>query len=868
MTFRSNARITSLATYAAFSLFLFAGVTPYGFTASAENDYSVYVDNEGLMRRSDNGEETRFFGTNYTLPFAHAYRAMDYLGIDHKEAIDRDVYHLSRMGINAFRLHLWDVELSDSIGNLIENNHLDLLDYLISSLEERGISIILTAQTNFGNGYPERNTDTGAYSYDFGKCDLHANDEAIKAQQRYVGQLVGHRNRYTGRTYAADRSIIAIEINNEPCHQTSPKQVTGYIDSMVKAMRKGGWKKPILYNVSHNMDVVPGYYAAAIQGTTYQWYPIGLVAGHEQRGNFLPYVDSYDIPFSNVNGFGKKAKVVYEFDPADMLQSYMFPAVARTFAREGFQWATQFAYDPIDMARFNTEYQTHYLNLAYTPQKALGMKIAARVMEQTPSGTETAKYPADTIFGNATVSYRRNLALWNTPQEYFHTNNTDIAPIQPDSLQHIAGYGSSPVVGYQGKGAYFLDRIKPGIWRLEVFPDVLYSSDPFAKPSLRREVAHILPTGHPITISIDELGHRFHYSSVTPDNPFGGEATRSTFSVTPGVYLLSSDSTAIASIDPNAPIGNIKINEYVLPPVTDTPLHINHKAAPYAIADAPLTIRAEAFGNEMPDSLVIYPDDVSFWKEDNQLYTMHKVSPYLFEAIIPISELQGKRAFSYRIVAPSATETKTFPGNIMGTPLDWDASDSGTYTTRLLMPGDPITLLDASYGMDGAEGATIPDSWGRCSFMALHKAPQMNNAIKIGINSGGAPVKAILTKYTGHLISSVGTGMRPSAITVRTGSSEHVDSLTVSLVNRDGITYSHTTAYEPNAEIAIALSSFAVSPTLLCPAPYPVFLSREFIPENYTEPLNITDVEKLQLSISGRNNNHQAYAEIIGVWLK
>jgi hypothetical protein len=45
--------------------------------------------------------------------------------------------------------------------------------------------------------------------------------------------------------------------------------------------------------------------------------------------------------------------------------------MARSFRRAGFQWATQFAYDPMATAYANTEYQTHYVNLAYTPSKAI-----------------------------------------------------------------------------------------------------------------------------------------------------------------------------------------------------------------------------------------------------------------------------------------------------------------------------------------------------------------------------------------------------------------------------------------------------------------------------------------------------------------
>ena len=139
-----------------------------------------------------------YYGTNYTVPFAHAYRALDRLGVNHRTAIDRDVYHMSRLGLNAFRLHLWDVELSDADGNLIDNEHLALLDYLIASLEKRGIAIILTAQTNFGNGYPERNNDpNGAFSYRYEKCRIHDTASAVDAQEHYIRALAAHINPLT-----------------------------------------------------------------------------------------------------------------------------------------------------------------------------------------------------------------------------------------------------------------------------------------------------------------------------------------------------------------------------------------------------------------------------------------------------------------------------------------------------------------------------------------------------------------------------------------------------------------------------------------------------------------------------------------------
>ena len=102
---------------------LFTFVGTQGKTTSIP---TIYIDGNGVMRWSDTHREASFFGANYTTPFAHAYRALGYLGVDRKAAIDKDVYHLSRLGFNAYRIHLWDVELTDGEGNLSENNHLDL----------------------------------------------------------------------------------------------------------------------------------------------------------------------------------------------------------------------------------------------------------------------------------------------------------------------------------------------------------------------------------------------------------------------------------------------------------------------------------------------------------------------------------------------------------------------------------------------------------------------------------------------------------------------------------------------------------------------------------------------------------------------
>ena len=123
-------------------------------TSFSYTQQSSYVDDNGIFRYTKNDKEIRLFGVNYTLPFAHGFRAINYVGKNHKEAIDKDVYHMSRLGLDAYRVHIWDMEITDSIGNLLKIPQLDLLDYLFAKLKERGIKTIVTPFKVGGNGYP------------------------------------------------------------------------------------------------------------------------------------------------------------------------------------------------------------------------------------------------------------------------------------------------------------------------------------------------------------------------------------------------------------------------------------------------------------------------------------------------------------------------------------------------------------------------------------------------------------------------------------------------------------------------------------------------------------------------------------------
>jgi hypothetical protein len=268
-----------------------------GFGASlraqqSEPDVPVRVDDQGVMRWTESGEEVALFGVNYSTPFAHAYRAHGYLGVDRKRAIDADVLHMQRLGLGAYRIHVWDREVSDREGNLVENDHLDLLDYLMARLADHGIKALLTPIAWWPAGYPERDPGSDGFSEDYEKSEMSVDLEARRAQANYLAQFINHRNPYTGLTYAEDPNLIAIEIFNEPRHPAGPEETTRYIDTMATALREAGLRKPIFYNISENFTDEHGHAvcAAEIEGVSHQWYPTGLVRNGAVGGNMLPNV--------------------------------------------------------------------------------------------------------------------------------------------------------------------------------------------------------------------------------------------------------------------------------------------------------------------------------------------------------------------------------------------------------------------------------------------------------------------------------------------------------------------------------------------------------------------------------------------------
>ena len=650
---------------------------------------STYVDEKGVFRYLKNNKEIRLFGVNYTLPFAHGYRAIHYIGKNHKQAIDKDIYHITRLGLDAYRVHIWDMEITDSLGNLIKTPQLDALDYTLAKLKERGIKTLITPFKVGGNGYPEKDFNVAGFSAKLRKWQTYADVEVLKKQERYFTQLLNHINPYTKIAYNNDPDIIALEINNEPIHNNG-KVATAYINKMIKIIRNAGFKNPIFYNVSEKSEFIDDYLKAPIQGCTFQWYPTGLVHNSQLKNNFLPNVDQYQIPFQEKKAFQNKTRIIYEFDSGDTNSSVIFPAMARSFREAKFQFATQFAYDAIDLAYANTEYQTHYLNLAYTPSKAVSLKIAGEVFREIPNGKSFGRFPENNSFSNTTLNYENDVALYNSETKFFYTNTTTANPKNINKLKHIAGVGNSKIINYLGNGAYFLDKIEEGIWRLEILPDVLWVKDPFEKASLKKTVAVLQNHNNNISIDFKSLGNQFFVQGINNGNSYYNQAKNKTVAIAPGTYIISADKLT-SDFKINQKLGNIKLSEFATIAQKIEQTYVVHHPLQEIEKGENLTIKAQIVSpNKINTVEVVLPS--GYQKTDN--FEMIQKDNFTYEVIIPNTKIH-KELFNYYIVVNTDKTQITFPEKISEHPANWDFVSTQTYSTKIVENEPNVVLYDA-----------------------------------------------------------------------------------------------------------------------------------------------------------------------------
>jgi hypothetical protein len=785
---------------------------------------AVYLDSTGVIRWRDDRTEVTLFGANYVLPTASDYRAAGYVHGDRKKMIDEDMAQFARMGWDGLRLTFWgDWEASDGAGNLIANDHLDLQDYLIARARERGIYMLFSPIQLYGSNWPDALQDTTAPGFGrrFGKARMDTDPVAIAAQVNYLRQILNHVNPYTGVALKDEPAILFIELVNEPWHH--PEDLPGsirYIDALTEAVRSTGCQKLVFYNVSQDFRIGEAIRRSRAQGVTFGWYPTGLNSGHELRGNYLRGVDTF--PDMLRPELARLPRIVYEFDSPDLRNGAMYPAMARTFRAVGTQFAAMFAYDMLGTASRNLGWQTHYLNLVYTPRKAMSAVIAAEVMHRLPRMRSYGPFPRNTTFGDFHVSADGELGELVARDAFLYAGSTRAMPPAPAALRRIAGYGSSPVATYDGEGVYFLDQVRPGLWRLEVYPDAVPVRDPFEPPSPDKVVTRAISRAWPMTLALPDLGTVFTVQPITAGNARTERAAAGRFTVTPGVYVLSAAGTVDVATLP-AQVGRIAFAEYHAPPIDSLPPSVESLAPPAYLAGQGAELRARVVDRTPPDSATLYirPTAGGFYRG----FAMRSMGGYEYGTSVPAAALR-EGPYEYVITLFRGDSRLTFPGGLPLRPTDWNYDGTASWKVDIVGAQTPLQLFDPVRDAARLAFTRIGDAGRRGLFRVTLSAvtgrPVFHLELPVDANGGSPP------DYTASLVIQDRIQARQEGVTA--ASALHLrlrglgprQTLHVTLMEDDGTSWNADVRVDSTwSEPSLPLDAFTLGRGVLLPEGFP-----------------------------------------------
>ena len=836
-----------------------AAATLWAPAVHAQQRELVYLDKQGVVRWRATQKEVTLFGANYVITTASDYRAAGYVRGDRKRMIDEDMAQFARMGWDGLRLTFWgDWEASDSAGNLLANDHLDLLDYLIAQAKARGIYMLFSPIQLYGSNWPDALGDTTqpGFGRRFGKGRMGTDPAAIAAQVNYLRQILNHVNPYTHVAIKDEPAIVFIELVNEPWHH--PEDLPGsikYIDALTDAVRGTGCQKLIFYNVSQDFRIAEAIRRSKAEGITFGWYPTGLNAGHELEGNYLRGADAY--PDMVRPELARLPRIVYEFDSPDLRTGTMYPAMARTFRTVGTQFAAMFAYDMLGTASRNLGWQTHYLNLVYTPRKALSAIIAGEAMRRLPRLQSYAPYPRNTRFGDFHISYQGDLAELVARDAFMYTSSTNAAPPDPAALQHIAGTGSSATVKYEGTGIYFLDKIRQGVWRLEVYPDAVPIRDPFEPPSAEKIVTRAISRAWPITITLPDLGSAFTAQPVTARNAPTARASGGSFTVTPGVYVLSAGSGSVATLPDS--FGHLGFGEFHAPRTDTASLTVVSLAAPQYLAGRAAELHARVVDVTDPDSVTLFVRATpgGFYRS----LAMRRAGAYEYAVSVPPGSLrEGPHEFV--ISSFRGGSAVTFPAGTAGKPTDWNYNGQAAWRFDVVAPGTPLRLFHPGTDAGRLTFTRIGDAGRRGLFrVALSPAtgqPIFHLELPVDSASGWSPpdyTASLVVKSRVKSRQETVTAARELHVRLRGLSNQQVVHLT--LMEDDGTSWIAALNVDSTwQEQTIPLSRFTAGRGVLLPQGFPGEWNYWVDPAagrgGTGDHLRLDHLERIQLSLRPR----------------
>jgi len=405
---------------------------------------------------------------------------------------------------------------------------------------------------------------------------------------------------------------------------------------------------------------------------------------------------------------------------------------------------------------------------------------------------------------------------------FLYAGSTSAVPPEPVALRRIAGYGSSSTVAYEGEGIYFLDKVRAGLWRLEVYPDAVPVRDPFEPQSPGKIVTRAISRAWPMTVALRDLGASFTVQPITSGNPLIERAAHGRFRVTPGVYVLSAAGPVDAATLP-AHIGALGFAEYRAPPPDSLPLSAQSLSASEYLTGRDAELVARVVDRTPPDSvrLFIRPLAGGFYRG----FPMRAKDGYRYAASVPTGA--GGRAVpegphEYVITVFLGDSSLTFPGALRQKPTDWDYHGRETWTLSVVGPRTPLALFTPRPDAARLAFTRIGDAGRRglfrLGFSPVTGMPVFHFALPVD-SSGWSPAD-----YTASLVIKERIRSRQEAITGADGLHLRLrglgprQTLHVTLMEDDGTSWTSAVTVDSTwTERSLPLADFRIGRGVLLP---------------------------------------------------
>jgi hypothetical protein len=426
----------------------------------------------------------------------------------------------------------------------------------------------------------------------------------------------------------------------------------------------------------------------------------------------------------------------------------------------------------------------------------------------------------------------------------------------------VAGVGSSPVVAYQGLGAYFLDKLEDGVWRLEVMPDAVQIRDPFERASPKKEVTRIQWQLNAMQVMLPDLGTGFSIKGLNEGNTYTATAADN-FKIAPGTYLLTRNGKNTSTTKTG--MGAIQLNEFVAPQATNTDFFVQLNPLAELTAGKPFVINAQVVGMDTGRVSL----QVSRLGAGQPRTIPMRKNGYNYAAELP-SELLTPGVLNYRIIAQQGSDVAVFPGNFKDNPFAWDTYTNETWKAMVTANDARLELFNPAVDRDARAYPSFRRGF-QINYLPGEKPGELLLKLAatelLGDHTIGFQY-AFAKKLKGRSIDMVDKLM----IRARTAETTPVQAK-ITLTNADAFSFStYITLNNDFRDIEVPLNNLAPDASLLLPRPYPGFLPTSFTATGSPSPFRLQEIEKIQVTIGtdvpAAAFNKPYSMEVQSVWLQ